>query len=71
MIPSVWEQEGCSGKRMSASGMWAKGRGRAAPGHSSAGAIWHGKKGGRAGDVFCGHGNENIIPDGWDVMGTL
>lgn len=44
-----------------------------APGYAEAvlGEKCHGRKGGRAGGVLCGHNNENIIPDSWDVMGTL
>ena len=77
------EWETCSGQRTGAGGAWAKGpspksgqrrwpgTGRAAPGYSSAGGTHRRRKGGRAGDVLCGHSNENIIPDGRDVMGTL
>lgn len=44
-----------------------------APGYAEAvlGEKCHGRKGGRAGGVLCGHNNENIIPDSRDVMGTF
>lgn len=56
-------------------GMWVKGpspesgqtqwlgAGRAVPGYSCAGEMHCRRKGGRAGNVLCGHSNENIIPD--------
>lgn len=83
MLLLVWEWEKCLGQRTGAGAMWMKtpspksgqrwwlGSGRAAPGYDSTGGMWCRRKGGRAGNVLCGHSKENTIPDGRDEMGML
>lgn len=79
----VWEQEKCLGQRTGAGAVWMKtvspkhgqkwwlGTGKVATGCSSPGGMCCRRNGGRAGDVLCGHSEENTIPDGQDEMGML